>query len=379
MVRRMLIAFLFLLVSQAYARASDTLLFRGQSSAWVNLNPNNKLPLWLGGRYIPQANYQIELTGRKLIDFEASANIRGSIGAHLFDTISTDAGLKPYRVWARFSGRQFEVRLGLQKINFGSASMLRPLMWFDQLDPRDPLQLTDGVWALLGRYYFLNNANIWLWALYGNKGTKTWEIGKTIHHFPELGGRFQSPVPKGEAAFSYHFRKADVTGFGLTPPSYSITPEHRFALDGKWDIGIGLWFESVWIHKSKPAGLISNQEILNLGLDYTFALGNGLNVVFEHLWITLDEKAFALNDVSSFSGLSLSYPLGLNNFISAIFYHDWTQNTQYNFMNWRRQFSRFSMYFMAYWNPLIYRMPQQDDTGQFFSGKGLQIMIVFNH
>ena len=68
----------------------------------------------------------------------------------------------------RYSSDQFELRLGLQKINFGSASMLRPLMWFDQMDPRDPLHLTDGVWGLLARYYFLNNANIWLWGLYGN-------------------------------------------------------------------------------------------------------------------------------------------------------------------------------------------------------------------
>ena len=64
---------------------------------------------------------------------------------------------------------KLHIEPGLQKINFGSATMLRPLMWFDQVDPRDPLQLTDGVWGVLGRYYFLNNANIWLWGLYGNK------------------------------------------------------------------------------------------------------------------------------------------------------------------------------------------------------------------
>lgn len=35
-------------------------------------------------------------------------------------------------------------------------------MRFDQVDPRDPLKLTDGVRGLLGRYCFLNNADIWL-------------------------------------------------------------------------------------------------------------------------------------------------------------------------------------------------------------------------
>jgi len=56
-------------------------------------------------------------------------------------------------MWIRLSTKQFELRAGLQKINFGSATLLRPLMWFDKIDPRDPLQLTDGVYALLARYY----------------------------------------------------------------------------------------------------------------------------------------------------------------------------------------------------------------------------------
>ena len=68
---------------------------------------------------------------------------------------------------------------GLQKINFGSAVLLRPLMWFDSLDPRDPLQLTDGVYAVLLRYYFPNNANLWAWALYGNDSPKGWESAAT--------------------------------------------------------------------------------------------------------------------------------------------------------------------------------------------------------
>jgi len=54
----------------------------------------------------------------------------------------------------------------LQKINFGSATLFRLLMWFDRIDPRDPLKLTDGVYGLLLRYYFHNNTNIWLWGLY---------------------------------------------------------------------------------------------------------------------------------------------------------------------------------------------------------------------
>ena len=95
-----------------------------------------------------------EPAGNKLIDFEASANLYGTFAFHPFDEAHSDGGLKPYRLWTRYSSDQFELRLGLQKINFGSASMLRPLMWFDQMDPRDPLHLTDGVWASAGTLLF---------------------------------------------------------------------------------------------------------------------------------------------------------------------------------------------------------------------------------
>ena len=53
----------------------------------------------------------------------------------------------PTAAWLRLSTSRFEARVGLQKINFGSATLFRPLMWFDSLDPRDPLQITDGVYA----------------------------------------------------------------------------------------------------------------------------------------------------------------------------------------------------------------------------------------
>jgi hypothetical protein len=361
------------------AAAQDSLLFKGQLSGWLNLNPDISLPIYAGLRYIPTVNYQVKQKHEKLIDFEAAANLYGSAGFHPFDTSHVDGKIKPYRIWARYSSSQFEIRLGLQKINFGSASMLRPLMWFDRIDPRDPLQLTDGVWGLLGRYYFLNNANIWIWGLYGNPGPKTWETGKTCKEIPEAGGRIQMPVPKGEVALSYHFREADTRGMGDTIPSYARVPENRVGIDGKWDWLIGFWFEGAWIGKSKNTGIFTHEEILNFGADYTFGLGNGLNVVVEQLLFSYDENAFAFANLFSFTGTSLSYPLGISDNISAIVYYDWKNNDLYNFVNWKRQFNKFFFYLMAFWNPEQYMMPQQAESGELFAGKGIQIMLVYNH
>lgn len=355
----------------------DSLRFQGQFSAWTNINPNNALPVLLGARYLPGANYSRRLSNHTLFDVEASVNLYGAVSTQPFTHFDHSGGITPYRAWARLSAAQWEIRLGLQKINFGSASLLRPLMWFDQIDPRDPLQITNGVWGLLGRYYFLNNANIWLWSLYGNRSARPWDIGTPSRHFPELGGRIQVPTPKGELGLSYHFRKANLEY--STSPTKDI-PEDRIGFDGRFDLGIGLWFEGAWIGKRQVLGFITNQEILNLGIDYTFGIGNGLHLVAEQLLYAGGAKAFDFEQHKSFSGLSLSYPLGISDNLSAIVYVDAKGKKAYNFLNWQHIFRRFSSYFMAYWNPKVYNLPQQGSiSANNYAGAGLQIMFVFNH
>ncbi len=370
---------LFCLCLSAKTQAADTLVFKGQASAWLNLNPTLGMPLWAGARYIPALNYTINLHQNRLLDFEASANLGGNAGIHPFDSVNSDLSLKPYRFRARYSSSQFEIRIGLQKINFGSAVMLRPLMWFDQMDARDPLQLTNGVWAALGRYYFLKNANIWLWSLYGNTEAKTWEVAKTTHKTPEFGGRIQIPVLKGDAAFSCHFRQADTRMLIDSMPGHANTPEQRIGLDGKWDIGPGIWFEGAWIHKSFNTGKLTNQEILTAGTDYTFGLGNGLNVVFEHMEYGFGKAAFDFDERLSFSGISLTYPLNISNQLNAVFYYDHTHNASYNLVNWKHQLNKLDLYFMAYWNPEDYKMPLQNTIYNLTAGNGMQMMLVFNH
>jgi hypothetical protein len=360
--------------------SQDSLSFSGLLSGWMQANSGSDISFNAGVRYIPALDYQVKLKNDRILDFEASANIAGAAGFHPNDTSYSYGKIKPYRLWARYSARQWEIRIGLQKINFGSASILRPLMWFDQLDPRDPLQLTDGVWGLLYRYYFLNNANLWLWGLYGNDKPKAWEMGKTTKGIPEAGGRFQTPVPKGEIALSYHLRSADTRGLSENIPGYESVSENRIGIDGKWDVGVGLWFEGTWTGKSRYSGAITNQEIFNAGMDYTFGIGNGLNVIVEQLVFATDEKAFNFNHSAYFTGISLSYPVGMWDNISAIVFYDWTAKHAYNFVNWKHQFQNFSVYLMAFANPTDYRMPQQqEESTAMFSGKGIQIMFVYNH
>lgn len=358
---------------------TDTLTFSGQLSAWGHYNHQSALPVIIGGRYIPSLNYCLKFPHGKLIDFEGSANIFGYLAQHPFDTSHTEGSITPYRTRVRFSTNQLEVRLGLQKINFGSSTLLRPLMWFDQLDPRDPLKLTNGVWAILGRYYFMNNANIWLWCLYGNNKQRPWDIGKTTKNTPELGTRLQVPVRKGEVAISYHFRKADTRDIGNNVPAFAEIPESRWGIDGKWDLGVGVWFEGVWIHKNKNLGALTNQEIINAGIDYTFNLGNGLNAMFEQMLVASDEYAFEFENCLTLSALSISYPLGIVDYLNAIVYYDWKNRAAYNFINWNHNFKYVALHTMAYWNPDNYQLPQQGNSTSDYAGPGFQIMLVYNH
>jgi hypothetical protein len=359
--------------------AQDILTFRGQLSAWTHFNKNNEYPLWNGGRYLPQINFEIHSAGNQLIDFEASANVYGNIGMKNFNSFSTNGNMKPYRLWVRYSTNQFEVRAGLQKLNFGSAAILRPLMWFDQMDPRDPLQFTDGVWGVLGRYYSLNNMTIWGWALYGNDKPKGWELIPSHRNIPEAGGRIQLPAGTGEAALSCHYRVADSRSFPEVLLRHEKIPEYRFGFDARFDRIMGYWIEASWKTMGREMGIFTNQEILNLGLDYTFALGNGLMIILEQLVAAYDKKPFEFRDPITFSLVNASYPVGLFDNLSYILYYDWKNSSAYNFINWQRQFSRLTLHLMGYWNPENYQIPTVTTSEMLFAGKGMQIMLVFNH
>lgn len=358
--------------------SSDTVQFSGQLSGWLNYHYRDVVPLRSGARYIPVVRYERGSSRPGKFDVEVSVNLNGYVGFHPFDTAYADGRARPYRAWVRYSRDQWEVRAGLQTINFGSASILRPLMWFEVVDPRDPLRITTGVWGLLGRYYFINNVNLWLWALYGNEDARLWEVGRTRQRYPEFGGRFQTPVPAGEAGITVHHRLSDTRNVAESVSGYAAVPENRVALDAKWDAGVGLWVEGAWIAKARDIGTATNQLLLNAGADYTFGVGNGLNVILEQLLISYDRHAFSFSQPVSFSAASVNYPLGLFDTVGAMVYYDWKNHQSYHLVSWKKQLSRLQFYVLAYWNPETYGLPQQGEEN-LFSGRGVQLMLVFHH
>ena len=354
------------------SRKADTLpgelVLRGQLSSWAGAGIRS---VSAGMRYIPQFGFRIgDPPGSRglRVDGEVAGNIYAHYGREQGIT-GKDFRARLYRGWVRVAGSRTELRLGLQKINFGPALMLRPLMWFDSMDPRDPLQLTDGVWGALGRYYFSNNANLWVWGLLGNDRQRPWDIGLSSARIPEFGARLQIPVATGAAGFSFHRRKTQWHGLY----------ENRYGIDLRFDYIIGFWAEAAWINKRGAAGVMTNQQLWMAGADYTFGLGNGLNIMAEHMLISNAEKPFDLTERRHMSAISVNYPLGLWDNLSYIFYLDWKGKGTYHFLRWKHAMGFGDLYVMAYANPDESVLPDTGNTAGRLPGKGIQIMLVLSH
>jgi len=324
-------------------------------------------------RAIPELKFTLPAGRAWTFDGEASANAYGSLAFPRGASAATDGALKPYRAWLRLSTSRFEARVGLQKLSFGSATLFRPLMWFDGLDPRDPLQLTDGVYALLLRYYAPSNANVWAWGLIGNDERRGWDIAPSAARTPEFGGRIQLPLFKGEIAATYHHRKTDYDSF---TPVYD-PQEDRFGLDGKWDIGVGLSFEAALVHERTGLIKAPYQRAYTVGLDYTFGIGRGLTAVAEHFRIASSTGAFTPGFGFSFTGLLLRYPLGLRDEISGIFFYDWDRRDTYRFVSWKHTTDALTMSAIVYWNPAELLVFQGLPGSGTLAGTGLELVIGY--
>jgi len=386
-------AFLILFAAMIQNGHTQSFLFKGQAIGWAVASQMEELvglpgsgdtkKVWRGQtgiRYLPEIQFQTPIKENLSFDAEISANIWGSGLYWSADSTVWEGDVRPYRAWMKISGDQFEVRGGLQKINFGSANMLRPLMWFDQIDPRDPLQLTDGVWGILGRYYFLNNANIWVWGLIGNDQRKGWEVIPSVKNKPEFGFRVQLPVPGGELATTYHYRVADAEKVFQVPHGEKTQiREKRLALDGKFDYVVGFWFEAALTHQEIHIPELEYSHALNLGLDYTFGLGNGLNMMTEYFTYGSSEKPLSSGESVHFSVLSANYSFNIINNLNGILFYDWTNKEFYNFINWSWQYDKWSFYIMGFWNPQRFNLYQGLEGSNLYAGRGLQFMVVFNH
>lgn len=368
--------FLFILSIPLYSQIKFE--FDGQLMGQSNVSTSKNTTTFIGTRYLPVLNFNTKSDSiLSAFSIEISGNLNFSRLSIPNKEIEIQSSIDPYRIWLRYQINKWEFRAGLQKIDFGVAQLLRPIQWFNQIDPRDPLGLTNGVYGLLVRHYFKNNSNLWFWGLYGNEKQRGFDALPTIKNMPEYGGRFQTFVPKGEAAISYNFRKAGLIESNNL--SGYETPEHRIGFDLKLDLGFGLWTETTYIHKLKNIGLLTNQFLLNLGIDYTFGIGNGLTFSKEYLYYKSTDNELKESINRGISALNLSYPLNIFSSLNALVYHQWNNNNQTFLLNYQHQFNNLSGFLIFYYNPDVVQGIQQNEIFRSFSGPGIQLLLVYNH
>jgi len=340
----------------------------GQVSAWGIYVDRGEVGL----RYIPEMRIARPFREGRKLDAEISLNLYTFGPLNSIEEFHDNADAQLYRSYIRYSTTQYEVRLGLQKINFGPAKILRSLMWFDQLDIRDPLELTDGVYALLGRYFFLNNANIWLWALYGNDDLKGLETIETDEENMEFGGRCQFPAPYGEMALSFHHRKLDKSDWD-NKMSRDIPDgdENRYAIDGSFDIGPGLWFEAsaseIKIDESESLW----NRFLTIGMDYTVDIGPGPHLIYEHFVKSTGPEIDEEDIRYRLSSLSADISLGILDTLNTIGYYDWEDNDFYYNLIWQRTYDNWLI------NLNLFSSPEDND--EIYSGSGILCTFAYNH
>ena len=347
---------LLLCISMAFSTGLPSLGLKGTATVYGSLSHNylsgaQFIPI-LEGSFIPDSSTFIAD-----VEFSADTYVR-------YDTMNAfSTGINPYRAWMRIAGNQFEFRVGLQKITFGKAQLVRGLSWFDTLDPRDPLGLTQGVWAERFRYYIPNsNANIWLWAIQEECSSTSFYTPLMIHKnnlIGQYGGRMEIPVFQGEIGLSYNYKSAGLDTTGIQDIGTFIglnVHRHQFALDGKWDNFMGLWFELVLTQEradftflSQNAYLSTEMAQLTLGFDYTLNIGNGLLIMGEYMGNVIhSDMDVGLGAVprvvfKNVAGCMLSYPLGLFDSFGLMNFIDLDNAALYAFAFWQRQYDNLSL------------------------------------
>jgi len=155
----------------------------------------------------------------------------------------------------------------------------------------------------------------------------------------------------------------------ITDPYFT---NQLMAVDGKWDIGPGIWFEYTYKKNDEENILFEKSEhYLNIGMDYTFGMGNGLNISTEYF-------RYEGKISNNYSVMAMNYPLGLMNRVVMAVYYNWDTSDWYRFLSLQHNTDYWTFNLMTYWNPEDAAIYGSADSRNIMAGKGLQFMAVLN-
>lgn len=298
----------------------------GAEQTWPEGAPESTLKLmW-------QPELDIELIGLNIVT-----------SAQFYSTPLQDTpyiGSKLYRLWAGLDAGTWGIRTGLQRLNFGTAQVIRPLQWFDRIDPLDESQETEGVVSSILNIGLGEQAGLKLWAM--AKGDKLYGTEIYRSEGVEPGARLEFPVPYLNLGLSYHFRNLRESTI------LRDGKEDRFGLDVRYDGVFGAWTEvSLSSFDLETNRVIPELTLASvIGTDYTVGIGNGLYIMQETgLWQSSPDAFSDLTADKVATSILTSYPLGLLDKLQALAMFDWTEDTQHLTLQYGRIYDYWSIDF----------------------------------
>ena len=316
--------------------------------------------------YIPMLSLSRDLSIDRFVDLEWSYRMQYRMYEE--DVVFSS---KPYRLWLRYSSEKIEARLGLQKIAFGPAMVLRSLAWFDTIDPKDPTGQTDAVEAFRLRLFPTSSLALWLWSTNNDRDTLSY------------GGRAELSTSIGEWGLTYHQDPAELGQSVGQFPIFISGPHQRIALDYRYDGYFGFWFEGAGIFADSKQDVELNRfTLFTLGADYTIPVGSGLLIMAETMKINGPSTAADSSSKLTYTALMASLPINMLHHLMFIAQIDWDNSHIYNYLRWGITYDHFSLNFIFSISP---RRDDYNIAKEYLPktvagfGTGLQFMLIYNH
>ena len=336
--------------------------FNGQfwsTGYYINQNSSDSSNIGLG--YIPEISSSYIIDDNSMIDFEYAH--------YIFKNHNSNAISSKYRSWARYSNDNLDVRIGLQKIAFGTAFLFRPLAWFDSLDFTSTTGQTDGVEALRFIYSPSNALAMWLWVVDNDVSGQSY------------GGRMEISsigLLEGDWGFSYH--KNTESSQYLLPNQFSYNgildrggddiidideisdKNNRLGIDYRYDGDFGFWIEGChYMMKEKLT-------FLTLGFDYTIPVFNGILLRSETMFSrsSFQSELFSVLSTNIYTAFHLDFSINHINSLSLYSFRNWEEYISDNLIRWSTTYDSFNVDYMLTLKP-----------GKF--NDIFQIMFIYNH
>ena len=317
--------------------------------------------LWLDSNFLENSENlsyfgyiaELSLKSNDNLDIEWSRKLTSEYyGSETYNTNQN------YRLWIRYSNPKYDFRVGLQKISFGTASLLRPLNWFDTINFISTTGQTDGVKAIRTQFFPSKSSIFWIWCIDDAKVS--------------CGSRLEFLNSYGSFGLTYHNDRYQEDHYIVTNPQIGHIPNikfpgrnHRIGIDYRYDGLMGLWLEGASVLSSSKDINLNRFDMLTLGADYTLPILNGLLISSESMYFSfISQDLWMLNRTTS--SLIASMPIGMLNDLMFITIKDWDTKDFYNLLRWSTTFDYLSINCMLSINP----SEIQDN---------FKIMFVYNH